>query len=88
MHHLLVGRTCILPALIQPLSTRPPLQPFVVATAARGNGGAPGVQLRPGRAEDRGAIWRLVLQEKLTPLGLDPARFTVGGWVRGSRWVS
>lgn len=36
-----------------------------------------GVQLRPGRPSDRGTLWRLVLQEKLNPLGLDPSRFTV-----------
>lgn len=35
------------------------------------------VQLRPGRAADRPAFLRGILREKLNPLSLDPARFTV-----------
>lgn len=44
-----------------------------------------GLQLRPGRPSDRGTLWRLVLQEKLNPLGLEPGRFTVAE--RGGRPV-
>lgn len=45
--------------------------------AAAAGGPAAAVRLRPGQPSDRGTLWRLVLQEKLNPTGLDPARFTV-----------
>ena len=51
---------------------RPPL-----VAAAAGGPAAAGLRLRPGQASDRGTLWRLVLQEKLNPTGLDPGRFTV-----------